>query len=174
MCAKTNVVQTTDVAVNVTERSVTYIANTVFQMLFRIANGRGLSPRYITENREVIENGLFTWLAEQSLQRACLEVYLPRARHALEQWEFEFSYVSDSVAGAEQPPIAELAELCARLKALPRRARYRVVVQTAPGATEVPGWEPTNLRSVGGSQSHELQAWGYGNIFAKVTFRGGG
>lgn len=172
MSANTNVRQSVGVTVNTAERSVTFVANTMFQVLFRIATGRGLSPDYITRNREVIENGLFTWLAEQTLQRAYLEVFLSGHSQAIERWEFEFTYIDTPEAGAKQPPVAELAELCGILKALPRRAEYRVVVQTSPGATKVPGWKSTNLRSMGRCQSQELQAWGYGNISTKVTFRG--
>ena len=79
----TNVRQSTDVIVNVAERSVVYIANSLFQMFFRIAAERRLSPSYITEDREIIESGLFSWLGERSLQRAYLEVFLPGERSAL-------------------------------------------------------------------------------------------
>jgi len=173
MCAETNVKQSTEVTVNLAERSVTYVSNTVFQLLFRITHRRGLRSAHITEDREIIENGLFTWLSEQTLLRACLEVFLPGDNKVLEQWEFRFNYTSGHGDGTKYPPVAELEEFCARLRSLPQRADYRIVTQTSPGATEVPGWELTEFRPIDRSQSQEFQAWGYGNITATLTFRGG-
>ena len=54
--------QSTDVVVNITEKTITYIVNTMFQMFLRISCERKLGPAYITRNREIIENGLFVWL----------------------------------------------------------------------------------------------------------------
>jgi len=164
--------QSTEVAVSLTERTVTYVANTMFQMLLRISSERNLGPGYITRNREELENGLFVWVAEQTLQRAYLEVFLPGEDEALEQWEFQFTYKRTSGA-AEQPPLTELSQLCSELRSLPAKARYRVVVNTSSDASKVPGWEPTRLRNLKESNSQNLKAWSYGDVSVGLTYKGG-
>jgi len=56
-----------DVGVNIVQRSITYMVNTTFQVLLEIIKRRNLRPDLLIRNRKVIEDGLFTWLAEQSL-----------------------------------------------------------------------------------------------------------
>jgi hypothetical protein len=169
----THVSQREAVTVNVAERSVTYIANTMFQVLFRIVAGRGLSPQHMSENRESLENGLFTWLAEQTLLRAFLEVFIASSDEAIERWDFDFTYTSDPRQGTRQPPVDEINRLCGTLRALPAGTQYRIVVQTAPGATRVPGWEPTNLRHLDETRSASVEAWGHGPLSASLTYRQG-
>ena len=68
-----------------------------------------------------------------------------------------------------QPPVAglsPLSALSAKLRSPPPDAEYRVVVQTAPWATEVPGWVPAELRPLKVREKHCLSAWAYGNITA--------
>lgn len=166
--------QATEIAVNTVQKSVTYIANTMFQVFIRITSERHLGPGYITQNREIIENGLFVWLAEQTLEWACLEVFCPGIDQALERWDFQFSYVHTVQTELDRPPINGMTELCQKLRSLPTHAKYRIVVTTARGATEVPGWSPTKLRDLDESESQELEAWGYGNVSVKLTYKGGG
>ena len=165
--------QSATVQVNVTERSVTYITNTMFRMFLRIARACGLTPDYITSNREIIENGLFAWLAEATLLQAHLEVYFPGQGDALERWDFAFSYASTPGAGTHEPPVAEAERFCAALEALPPGASFRVVIQTAPGATEVPGWVPAQLRRLDETGNQAFEAWGLDGLSAAVTYRAG-
>ena len=165
--------QSTDVVVNITEKTITYIVNTMFQMFLRISCERKLGPAYITRNREIIENGLFVWLGEQTLQWAYLEVFLEGENEAIERWDFQFTYAHTIEKVVRQPPVNEIGQLCAKLKTLPARARYRVVVYTAPGASKVPGWEPTELRTLNESASESVQGWSYGNIEVGLTYKGG-
>lgn len=163
--------QSTDVTVNVTQRTVTYVANTMFQMFLRITSARNLGPTYITKNRESIENGLFVWLAEHSLEQAYVEVFMPGEDTALERWDFAFTYTDSPDTGVRKPPVEELGNLCSKLQAIPEHAEYRIVVHTAPGSIKVPGWEPTSLRQISESDSQELQAWGYGNASVRLAYR---
>jgi hypothetical protein len=166
--------QSTQVNVNVTERSVTYMTNAVFQLFFRILRSRGLGPEYLLSNREVIDSGLFTWLSEQTLLKAFLEVYMPGRDEALERWDFTFDYSSRVRGDPAPPPVAEVEALCARIASLPRRAAYRVVVRTAPGATRVPGWAPTRLRLLAQSGGQAFTAYGLDGLSASLVFRSGG
>jgi hypothetical protein len=168
----TTVRQSTNVTVNTIERSVTYTVNTVFQLVFRIANARGLKPDYVLRNREIIENGLFTWTSEQSLQEIFLEVYLPGDREAIERWDFQIHYQASASNEVTPPALEQLAQFCSKLEKLPARAEYCVVVQTSPGATDVPGWHPTKLRELHDNASTKLEGWGYGNVRVGFTYRG--
>ncbi|MBM4030167.1 MAG: hypothetical protein FJ291_00085 [Planctomycetes bacterium] len=166
--------QSTGVEVNVTTRSVVYVANTLFQMVLRIIAGRGLPPTYITYNRDIIGDGFFVWLTERSLRTVYLEVAMPGGAQALERWDFTLGYGENEEDVPRNPPIDEVANLCARLAALPQGAEYRILVHTAPWATPVPGWVPSQLLPLNLSGSEQLRAWGYGGIAASVTYRGGG
>jgi len=163
--------QATNVSVNVMERTATYVTNTVIQMLLRVAGARHLDVGYLAENREWIEQGLFVWLAEQTLQQAHLEVYMPGQDTAIERWDFAFTYANSGGSSSTPPPVAKLQELCAKLHALPQGVEYRIVVHIAREATKVPGWEPTELRQMNQASEQELEDWGHGNTAVRLICR---
>lgn len=165
--------QAEGVTVDVATRSVVYLVNTVLQILLRIASCRGLGPKYLGDHRDVINDGFFVWFGEGTLDKAHLEVFEPGETNASERWMFAFDYAVDAPASALQPPVAEVANLCATLDILPPGANYRVAVETACWASQVPGWEPTTLRALDRTRSDGLRAWGYGRVAAKVTHVGG-
>jgi hypothetical protein len=164
--------QSTDIVVDTTQVTATYVMNTVLQAFLRICSSRRLGPNYINENREILENGLFAWIVEQTLKTAYLEVFIDRQKEAMERWDFTFTYENRPEKPSCKPPIQELNALCTRLKVLPAGTKYRVVVQTAPGAIQVPGWEPTKLRELTDSSSCEFSGWAYGNVGVDVKYRG--
>jgi hypothetical protein len=125
------------------------------------------------ENREVIEIGLATWLVEKTLLRAHLEVFVAGQAEAMERWEFAFSFSGTPDSDFRPPPVDEFGQLCAQLQALPRGAQYRIVVETAPNASKVPGWELTELRPLNETASQTFQTWGYGHLDVSATFRNG-
>jgi len=163
--------QATNVTVSTVERTATYVTNTVVQGLLRIVGGRHLDAGYLAQNREVIEQGLFVWVAEQTLQEVHLEVYIPGQDAAIERWDFTFTYTNVGGSSPTSPPVAQLGEVCARLRDLPPGVEYRVVVYTAPGATKVPGWEPTELRQLNQAAEQHLEGWGHGTAAVRLTYR---
>jgi len=169
----TRIRESTNIAVNVTERSVTYTANTLFQVFLRLVAFRELSPEYIIKDREIIENGLFAWLAEQTLEKVYLEVYTESGSEAIERWDFDIIYEASSNKKTRKPPLQQLEQITSKLKSLPDDTKYRIVVHTSPGAVKVPGWHPTELRQLNESQREEFNGWGYGNISVGFTYRGG-
>lgn len=165
--------QKVEVSVNVMEKSVTYIANTLFQLAFRIVNARGLKPDFITQNRNALEDGFFTWLAEQSLESVHVEVTSLTGSEALERWDVTFDYSADPDPEVRKPPVEELAAVCNKLRRLPQGTRYRIVVKTKPGASKVPGWYETTFKPFTQAREEELPGWGYGHIGAKLFYRQG-
>ena len=112
--------QKVDVSVNVMEKSIIYMVNTLFNVMFRIINARGLRPDYITANREIIENGFFTWLAEQTLESLHLEIISPDGSRALERWDVSFDYSAEPNPEVRKPPVEEIAAIRNKLRSLPR------------------------------------------------------
>jgi len=165
--------QRVEVSVNVMERSVTYMANTLFQLAFKIARERGLPPDYITANRDILERGFFTWLAEQTLQSLHFEIVSPDSRKALERWDVSFDYSADPDPDVRKPPIEELASVCKKLRSLPHGTYYRILVTTKPGASKVEGWYDTSFMPFTASRKEALPGWGYGNIGANLWYREG-
>ena len=165
--------QKVNVSVNLMEKSVTYMSNTLFQIKFKIAQGRGLSPDYLVQNREILENGFFAWLSEQTLLSVHFEVIAPDGSKALERWDLSFDYRADPDETVEKPPVQQIEEACRKLRSLPPGTNYRILVETKPEASEVQGWHETEFLPFAEKSNQEFSNWGYGHIFGKLWYREG-
>jgi hypothetical protein len=165
--------QRVEVSVNVMEKSVTYMANTLFQMAFRVAKDRGLPAELIVRNRDSLERGFFTWLAEQSLLSLHFEIVAPDGSKALERWDVSFDYSADPDLEVRKPPVEEIGDVCRRLRALPPGTWYRLIVHTKPDASKVDGWTPTTFKPFTASREEALPGWGFGHIGGKAFCREG-
>ena len=162
-----------DIGVNVLERSVTATANWVFQLALRVAKLRGLSPDSLIGKRQIIEDGLFTWLAEQTLEGISIEILDSKGEDAFERFDFEFTYRAEADLAVRNPNIAKLEEFCRTLRELPSGVEYRMVVSTASGATKVEGWYPYEFRPLHVDTEQLLSDHGFGNVGTKLIYRGG-
>lgn len=165
--------QKVDVSVNVMQKSVTFMVNTLFNLMFRITNARGLRPDYITANREIIENGFFIWLSEQTLESLHLEIISPDSSRALERWDVSFDYSAEPDPEVRKLPVEEIAAIRNRLRSLPRGTYYRIVVHTKPEASKVEGWHPTMMKPFAMAREEAFPEWGYGHIGGKLFYREG-
>lgn len=165
--------QQVEVSVNVMEKSVTYMANMLFQLAFKIAKERGLSPDYIVQRRDKLERGFFVWFAEQTLAELHIEVLAPDGLKALERWDMTFEYSSNPDMEVRKPPVEELADICKELRSLPPGAHYRIVVRLKPDASDVEGWHETEFKPFTAASEKAFSKWGYGNIGGKLMYRGG-
>jgi hypothetical protein len=170
----TLVSQEVNVSVNVMERSVTASTNWVMQLVFRIINLRGLSPEHLISKREIIEKGVYVWLAEQKLEGISLEISAPDGTEAIERFDFQFSYQANPDLSVRDPNIARLEEFCRKLETLPSDSRYVVVVHTASGATEISGWYPYSPLPLNATTEVHLSDHGYGHIGTNLVYRGRG
>ncbi|MBI2858128.1 MAG: hypothetical protein HYX90_03520 [Chloroflexi bacterium] len=166
---------TVKVGVNLLEKSVTFMANTLLQMGYRIEHSRGLKPGYMSANHQVIEAGLRTWLAEQKLLSLHFQILDPQADAALEEWETVIEYTANPREELRKPPVEQLEGLTARLRSLPSSARFRLFVRLAPDASEVPGWVPGGLSPLQGSVSEDTEVGehGFGHVWGKTRYRSG-
>ena len=161
------------VSVNIMEKSVTFVANTVIQILLRISHKRGLDPSYLQGNLEVIENGLRTWLSEQKLRGLLLQVSHPDREDALENWETLFDYFADPNNEVRKPPVDEIEKACEGLAKLPPGVTYRIFASVDPDASEVGGWVPGAPKQIISVMEKIFEDWGFGKIGAKIRYQGG-
>lgn len=167
----TLVTEQVNVGVNVMTESVNFTVNSVFRGVLRIAHTRGLKPDYMIQKREVIENGLFIWLGEQKLVALHLEIFVGGV--AIERFDMEFKYRADADRNIRKLDVSGLEEFCRRLPVLPAGVDYRVVVTTADGASDVPGWTPTGLMPLDITNECGLSDFGFGHIGTNLVYRGG-
>jgi hypothetical protein len=165
--------QASKINVNVLTMTATYITNNVFNLLFRIINERGLTVDYINDNRKIIEDGLFTWVSEQSLNKLSLEVFQDGQEAALEKYNFDFRYSADPTDQAIPAPLKSLQELSKTLKGLPSNTKYRVVVSLKDGASTVPGWSETEEKDINVTKEAKVGGFGFGYAEVILTYQGG-
>ena len=160
------------VEVNLITQSAIALANMVFRVLLEIARERGLSSGYLADGREVVEKGLFTWLAEEALILVRFEVSFPESDKALEVFELGFEYVDDGSEDLIKPDIEHLRDFCRQLNSLPVGAEYEVKVSHEPWASEVEGWVPCTFKEVDVEREDVLGDFGYGAIGGHLTYQG--
>ena len=160
------------VQVDLVTASITYTINMVFKVLLEVARERGLSSTYLMDRHKSIEDALYIWMSENSLLKIFLEVSLPHSDEALEMFELTFEYVTDGDKEVEKPNVEKLREFCRQLQALPPGAEYRTVVRTEEWASDVPGWEPTQLKELDADTETSVASFGYGAIGTTMVYRG--
>ena len=160
------------VQVDLVTASITYTINMVFKVLLEVARERGLSSTYLMDRYKSIEDALRIWMSENSLLKIFFEVSLPHSDEAMEMFELTFEYVTDGDKEVEKPNVEKLREFCRQLQALPPGAEYRTVVRTEEWASDVPGWEPTQLKELDADTETSVTSFGYGAIGTTMVYRG--
>jgi hypothetical protein len=149
------------VGVKTWARATNYVANEVFRVWFIILSQRGLANADLLQKREVLNNGIYTWLATHHLKKAILEIYQPSSSEAVERWDMEFTYADPNVEDVSNEEgvdeiwktyLDEMTTFMARMNALPSGTIYRVVVDLEDEVDGMPpppvdGWGSTTLRN---------------------------
>ena len=169
----TRVKDTVQVDTSVFSKSKNMIVNGVMEMMLEVIYERKLDPNKIISSRKVIEDGMYVWLHERTLESITLEVSLPRSSSAMERWDFEFQYKDTPDSQVHTVPSDEMGRFCRALKSLPAGSTYRIVAIVAPGAKEVTGWEPTTFKDFNPTAQTHFDGFGYGNIFGQAFYQGG-
>lgn len=165
-------IQAPQVKVNTMTMSVTFAVNTIFESLYRVTHERGLPADYLNDHHKVIENGLTAWLSEQTLLAALLEVSRDSETTGLERFGIGVGYSADPSEEVRQPPTEEFTRFIRTLHALPPEAKYRILVELAPNATEVSGWVATTAKEIHITKTEHFDDWGYGNIGLTMVYQG--
>lgn len=157
---------------NAVEKTATYTTNCLMRIGYRIEYGR-VGSNYMTQHHQPLEEGFRTWIAEQTLEAVHYEIYDPVSNKAYEVGMIRLDYFADPNEEVVKPPIEELERLFTRLNTLPPGAQFRCVVTTAPNATKLPGWQPTQLKDLmgGGKEDVSVGSFGFGHAKGSFIYR---
>ena len=163
------------VTVNLLEKAITYTVNVLFQLGHRIEGGRGLSGGgYMSRSHSHLERGFTTWVSEQTLLFVRFELYSSQSNKAYEYVQVNLTYLADPIERVVRAPIEQLEGIMKKLRKLPSDAKFNVIVKTAPGASEVPGWSRAEFKPLIGPVAEEIEVGdeehGFGHITGKVVY----
>ncbi len=159
----------TNISVRNWAATTNVVVNEVQRVWLALVQARGLPNTYLTERRDLITNGLWTWLSMQHLNRAILEVYSEGSTGATERWDLVFDYappgsgLDADVRGEWKTYIDEIVAFTGALAELPPGSIYRVVVDLKPEVggqppAHVEGWGPTRLLSTEGMSARPVRS----------------
>ncbi|MDA2912547.1 hypothetical protein MYX77_01055 [Acidobacteriia bacterium AH_259_A11_L15] len=133
--------------------SVNYIAGELTRVFQAVAIALGLDLDYLESNWNVLLSGLRKWLEENTLQAVYLEVYNAQG-FLVSRLDLQIQY--GSVIADERNFYSDLESVRLAMRkvgTVPQDCRYCIVVSLATGASDVPGWSRTTLRSTEGMRS---------------------
>jgi hypothetical protein len=161
------------VETNIFIKSMNMVVNSVMEMLLEITFLRKLDPASLLAIRRRLEDALYIWLHERTLQGLLLEISLPESANALENWEVVFAYSDDPDSSVQRAPTEELKRFGESLKSLPPGTCYRVLAMVSPGARKIQDWEPATLKNINPTIEKDFGNFGYGNIHGQMLYRSG-
>jgi hypothetical protein len=154
-----------EIGVRVWTTATIYVANEVMRVFFIILDQRGLHNSKLNSQKEVITNGLFTWITTRYLKAAFLEIYHSENQNkAVERWDLGFKYEEpkadidpeNSTEREFKTYIEKIYKIQVKLNALPEGTEYRVVVNLEQGAPAVEGWHSTTLKDISHLEKHHI------------------
>ena len=144
------------VGVNVAARSMVHVANEITRLFLDVVSQRGLPMDDLTEQLDTITAGLRTWIAGHWLTHAVLELYDPASDQLLQCVDLGLTYRTQRDSSERFETAIDQVRNTLGDEALDAAIRYRVVVQLANGAPNLPGWETTTFRERGHLQRTHL------------------
>lgn len=147
----TSVAVTTYAAVHTTS----YVTSKMLLLFKEIIREVGLDPGKLTDDWEVLERGISTWLRTQHLQRIRLEIYNPTTDKLVCPWDLDvvYGYGSDGTFWTD----AESIRYSIRKAGLiPSNCRYKFTVFTSDGRPDVDGWSKCTARSTEGFRRYSI------------------
>lgn len=139
----------TVVSVNTYTHSVTYVTNKLLLSIKEIIRLSGLSPEHLTEQLDVLERGIKTWLYTEHLIMLVLEVYNPKIDKLVGRWDLAIDY-GFSGDGSFWVNTDDIRYNITKAGLWPSECNYRVIATTKPGRPDVQGWSSATLRSTDG------------------------
>ena len=161
------------VETNILTQSMNMAVNSVMELLLEIIFLRMLDPADFMSRRKGLEDALYVWLHERTLQRAIFEVSLPESSDALEHFEVAFTYSDTPDSQVKRAQIDELKHFCQTLNSLPPGSSYDIIVCLTPGAKEVSGWVVGKEKPINPTVEKQFGTFGYGAIAGELRYRGG-
>lgn len=153
--------------------STTHVATNMLRGLKQIVAGCGLSTARITEQWEVLERGVATWVKSKDLRELVLEVWhANRPNAVIGRFDFtiDYGYYADG-DGELWLDSDTVAWVIKKNGSYPSQCDYRIVADTAAGAPAVDGWSDTTFRSTDGLRRHSVgTALGGGSMGASLSY----
>jgi len=146
----------TFVAVNTYTHSVTYVAENILRSLQDIVRMSGLDPTKISDEWEVLERGMRTWLASKHLETIVLEVYNPATDALIGRWDIDIAYDWNGDNGRFWVDTEQIKMAIKKAGVWPSESKYRIVCTNKDGRADVIGWSSTTLRSTAGMIKQSL------------------
>ena len=146
----------TFVAVNTYTHSVTYVTDNILRSMQDIVRLSGLDPSQISNDWEVLERGIRTWIDSKHLETIVLEVYNPKTDALIGRWDVEIAYDWRGDNGRFWVDTDQIKAAIKKAGVWPGDSRYRIVCSSKDGRPEVVGWSSTTLRSTSGMIKQSL------------------
>jgi hypothetical protein len=164
----------TFVFINTYTHSVTYMADKMLHSLHQIIRESGLNPEKLTDDWNILQRGISTWLGSGHLETLTLEVYDPRFGFPLGlvgRWDFEI-YYGTAGDGAMWVNTEDIKYHIRKAGQWPSLCDYRIIISTKPNEPYVNGWSDTQMRSTAGfvQQSIGTTIDGNGHISAGSAY----
>ncbi|MBI1744517.1 hypothetical protein HYR54_15830 [Candidatus Acetothermia bacterium] len=142
--------------------SVTHTVTETIHAWLRITGGLDLDTNMLINGRDSIEKVLKTWITSRHLKAVFLEVYHPGSNQCVARFDLVYSYdpTCSNEAGGYTIKMDSIDEVVKQLKSKVQGAIYRIIVDLAENAPQVPGWTPTQPLSTDGLTKESI-----GNVF---------
>lgn len=145
----------TFVAVNTYTYSITYLAEKLLLSLKDVIRETGLDPAKLTDDWEVLQDGISTWLGTRDLETVHLEIYDLKDDSLVLRWDLEIVYDAYSDGGM-WVDTDDLRYHILKAGRAPLKCKYSVKVHTKNGRPDVDGWYRCSFRSTDGMSRHSI------------------
>lgn len=147
----------TTVAVNTYTHSVTYLADNMLKSVKDVIRLIGLDPTNFVDDWSTNMRAIKTWLGTGHLRTVILEVFDPRTDALVGRWDIDVVYGwNASGDGAFWADTENLRYHIRKAGVAPSEARYRLLLDNAPGRPDVEGWGSVTSRSTAGMVRQSL------------------
>ena len=146
----------TSVVVNTYAHSVTYVADNILRSMKDIIRLSGLDPTNLVDSWSSNMNALQTWLESRHLEVVVLEVFDPKNNKLVGRWDIDVVYTAGSGDGTFWTDTEQIKYHVRKAGLMPSDAKYRLLLQTKPGRSDVDGWGPATYRSTDGFVRHSV------------------
>jgi hypothetical protein len=147
----------TFVTVNTYTHSVTYVTDNILRSLQDIVRLSGLNPSQISEEWEVLERGIKTWIESKHLETIVLEVYNPATNVLIGRWDIDIAYDwSGDGGGRFWVDTEQIKTAIKKAGVWPGSSKYNIICKTKSGRANVTGWSTSSFRSTAGMIKQSL------------------
>lgn len=146
------------VAVYSYTHSVTYVADNILKSLKDIIRLSGLDPSEFVGDWQTNMLAVQTWLNSGDLRKVILEIFDPTTDALVVRWDIEITYSWSGGDGGFWTDTEQLKYAIRKAGLAPSEARYRLLLDTRPGRSDVIGWSNASYRSSDGMVRQSLGA----------------